>query len=30
VAAARGLILVTANVTDFQHFAGLTVVDWGL
>ena len=30
VAATRGLILVTANVADFQHFAGLTVVDWRL
>jgi tRNA(fMet)-specific endonuclease VapC len=28
VAATRGLILVTANLADFQHFAGLTVVDW--
>ena len=28
VAATRGLILVTANVRDFQQFAGLTVVDW--
>jgi tRNA(fMet)-specific endonuclease VapC len=28
VAATRGLILVTANVADFQHFAGLTIVDW--
>jgi tRNA(fMet)-specific endonuclease VapC len=28
VAATRGLILVTANVRDFQRFAGLTVVDW--
>lgn len=30
VAATRGLILVTANVADFQHVAGLTVVDWRL
>jgi tRNA(fMet)-specific endonuclease VapC len=30
VAATRGLILVTANVSDFQHFAGLTVVHWRL
>ena len=30
VAATRGLILVTANVADFQHFTGLTVVDWRL
>jgi tRNA(fMet)-specific endonuclease VapC len=28
VAATRGLILVTANLADFQHFAGLTIVDW--
>jgi tRNA(fMet)-specific endonuclease VapC len=28
VAATRGLILVTANLADFQHFAGLTLVDW--
>ena len=28
IAATRGLTLVTANVADFQHFAGLTVVDW--
>lgn len=28
VAATRGLILVTANIRDFQLFAGLTVVDW--
>jgi tRNA(fMet)-specific endonuclease VapC len=28
VAATRGLILVTANFADFQHFAGLTIVDW--
>jgi tRNA(fMet)-specific endonuclease VapC len=30
IAVTRGLILVTANVADFQHFAGLTVVDWRL
>jgi tRNA(fMet)-specific endonuclease VapC len=30
VAATRGLILVTANVRDFQHFAGLTVVNWSV
>jgi tRNA(fMet)-specific endonuclease VapC len=30
VAATRGLILVTANVADFQHFAGLPIVDWRL
>ena len=28
IAATRGLTLVTANVADFQHFAGLAVVDW--
>ena len=28
IAATNGLILVTANVSDFQHFAGLRVEDW--
>ena len=28
IAVTRGLIPVTANVGDFQHFTGLTVVDW--
>jgi tRNA(fMet)-specific endonuclease VapC len=28
IAATRGLILVTANIRDFQRFAGLTIVDW--
>jgi len=28
VAATRGLILVTANVAGFEHFAGLTIIDW--
>jgi tRNA(fMet)-specific endonuclease VapC len=30
IAATRGLILVTNNVSDFQHFAGLVIVDWRL
>jgi len=28
ITATRGLTLVTADLADFQHFAGLTVVDW--
>jgi tRNA(fMet)-specific endonuclease VapC len=28
VAATNGLTLVTANTADFQHFAGLHVIDW--
>jgi len=28
IAATRGLILVTNNASDFQHFGGLVVVDW--
>ena len=28
IAVTRGLFLVTHNTRDFQHFAGLTVVDW--
>lgn len=28
VAAVNGLILVTANVADFQHFQALTVENW--
>ena len=28
VAAVNGLILVTANVADFQHFQGLTIENW--
>ena len=30
IAATQGLILLKANLADFQHFAGLTVVDWRL
>jgi predicted nucleic acid-binding protein len=30
IAVTRGLILVTNNVRDFQHFSGLVVVDWRL
>ncbi len=28
VAAVNGLILVTANVADFRHFAGITLENW--
>ena len=28
IAATHGLTLVTANVVDFQRFAGLRVIDW--
>jgi tRNA(fMet)-specific endonuclease VapC len=30
IAATRGLILVTANVADFQSFADLSIIDWGV
>ena len=28
VAAVNGLVLVTRNVADFQHFQGLTIENW--
>lgn len=30
VAAVNNLILVTHNLADYKHFAGLQVVDWRL
>jgi tRNA(fMet)-specific endonuclease VapC len=30
IAAVNGMVLVTANVADFQHFQGLEVDDWSV